>query len=95
MDLNEVVGDARAEAVSVDESGEGGNAVSRVKEEEVCALQNDLLEKIGRLETSDERLKSALAEVVRLTGELDGNAELLNECQVSGSWPSSFLTCDS
>lgn len=84
VELNGVGAGARAEIVTVDENGEGGNTFSRVKEEEVCALQGDLSEKNGRLETSDDRLKSAMAEVVRLTSELDGNAELLNECQVCG-----------
>lgn len=84
VELNGVVVGGRVEGVTIDENGGGGNAFPRAKNEEVCALQSDLLEKNGRLETADERLKSALAEVVRLTGELDGNAELLNECQVSG-----------
>jgi len=84
VELNGVVAGASTEGGTVDENGEGGNAFSRAKEEKVYALQSDLLEKNGQLETSDERLKSAMAEVVRLTGELDGNAELLNECQVSG-----------
>jgi hypothetical protein len=84
VELNGVDAGGRAEGVTVDENIENVNTFSRAKNEEVSALaQSDPMEKNERSEASDERLESALAEVVRLTGELEGNAELLNECQMN------------
>jgi hypothetical protein len=84
VEVNGVAGGSRGEGVSLDKN-DGGDALLREREEG-SALQSDGLEKNGRLEASDDRLKSAMAEVVRLTSVLDGNVELLNECQVSEVW---------
>jgi hypothetical protein len=81
VEVNGVAGGSRGEGVSLDKN-DGGDALLREREED-SALQIDRLEKNGRLEASDDRLKSAMAEVVRLTSELEGSSELLNECQVS------------
>lgn len=80
--VNGVVAGERGEGVSLDKSGEGADPFLKEREE-VNASQNDMLEKKGRLEASDDSLRSAMAEVVRLSGELNGNVDLLNECQVS------------
>jgi hypothetical protein len=52
------------------------------KDGEVSTLQTLLKEKDSLLAAADERLKSMLAEVDRLHSELDGNTDLLSECQV-------------
>lgn len=82
IELNGLLGGGTGEGGSPVKSGEGADTYLR-EVEKVNASQQDTLEKNGLLEASDVRLKSAMVEVVRLTGELDGNVELLNECQVS------------
>ena len=84
VEVNGVTGGAGVEGVSGDKAEGGGNGFLREGEEGASGVQGEMLEKGGRLEATEERLKCALAEVVRLTAELDGNTELLNECQVSG-----------
>jgi hypothetical protein len=58
------------------------NSSLKERQHDVSAVDNDLHEESNELLATDDRLKSALAEVGRLSSELDGNAELLNECQV-------------
>lgn len=83
VELNGNLVGAGADEIVLKEPVVGGNASLRETEQEVSALQTDLLEKNEQLMATDDRLKAAMEEVARLTSELDGNAELLNECQVS------------
>lgn len=82
MGLNGVSAAAKVQDTTFDKVADEGDAFLREREQEVTALRTDLLEKNEHLLAIDDRLKSAIAEVARLTSELDGSAELLNECQV-------------
>ncbi|XP_024403661.1 autophagy-related protein 11 [Physcomitrium patens] len=83
VELNGNLVGAGADEIALKEPVVGGNASLRETEQEVSALQTDLLEKNEQLMATDDRLKAAMEEVARLTSELDGNAELLNECQMN------------
>lgn len=72
----------RSDTSSLSKDTDRVNSSSKERQQDVSAVDCDLHEKNKELLATDDRLKSALAEVVRLSNELDGNSELLNECQV-------------
>lgn len=72
----------RSDTSSLSKDNDRVNSSLKERQHDVSAVDNDLHEESNELLATDDRLKSALAEVGRLSSELDGNAELLNECQV-------------
>lgn len=83
VELNEVLAGAKVQGTALDKNVDGGDAFLRDGELEESALQTDLLEKNEHLIAIDDKLKFFIAEVARLTSELDESAELLNECQMN------------
>jgi 2'-5' RNA ligase len=65
-----------------DKDVEPTEAFLRERKDELSALQISLEEKVSLLAAMDERLKAALVEIDRLHAELNGNADMLSECQV-------------
>lgn len=81
-DINRGRTSGRPQGVRSDEEVKGTDPFLRGREQEISALQTDLMEKNDLLLATDDRMKSALDEVIRLRSELEGNADLLSECQV-------------
>jgi 2'-5' RNA ligase len=72
----------RPQGYVADKDVEPTEAFLRERKDELSALQISLEEKVSLLAATDERLKAALVEIDQLHAELNGNADMLSECQV-------------